>query len=85
MAIGSVNLFANTIVVSSIADLQKAISDAKPGDIILLKKGVYTTTADILINKAGTKEQPITIAAEELGNTEITGRGGFNLAEWRLI
>jgi poly(beta-D-mannuronate) lyase len=71
--------FSNTIVVSSIPDLQKAIEEAKPGDIILLKKGVYTTTADILINKAGTKEQPITIAAEELGKTEITGKGGFNL------
>ena len=79
VTIGSVSLFANTIVVSSIADLQKAISDAKPGDIILLKKGIYTATADILINKTGTKEKPITIAAEELVNAEITGSGGFNL------
>ena len=79
VTIGSVGLFANTILVSSIADLQKAISDAKPGDIILLKKGIYTVTADILINKTGTKEKPITIAAEELANAEITGSGGFNL------
>ncbi|HEU5167920.1 MAG TPA: polysaccharide lyase 6 family protein [Chitinophagaceae bacterium] len=64
---------------SSIADLQKAINEAMPGDIILLKKGIYTTTADILINKTGTKEKPITIAAEELAGTEITGKGGFNL------
>jgi len=75
----SVKLFANTIIVSSIADLQKAIDAAKPGDIILLKKGVYTTTADIPINRTGTKAQPITIAAEVPGNTEITGSGGFNL------
>ena len=79
VTIGSVSLFANTIGVSSIADLQKAISDAKPGDIILLKKVIYTVTADILINKTGTKEKPITIAAEELVNAEITGSGGFNL------
>lgn len=72
-------LLANTIVVSSIADLQQAISNAKPGDIILLKKGTYVTTADISINKTGTKEQPITIAAEESGVTEITGSGGYNL------
>ena len=77
--IASIKLFANTIVVTSIAELQKAINDAKAGDIILLKKGVYTATADILINKAGTKQRPITIAAEESGNTEITGSGGFNL------
>ena len=56
-----------------------AINDAKPGDIILLKKGVYTTAADVLIDKKGEKEKPITIAAEALGGAEITGSGGFNL------
>ena len=76
---GSVSLFANPIIVSSIPDLQKAINEAKPGDIILLKKGIFTVTADILINKAGTKTLPITIAAEEPGNTEISGNGGFHL------
>ena len=76
---GSISLFANTIIVSSIADLQKAINKAEPGDIILLKKGVYATTGDILIDRVGTKTQPITIAAEELAGTEITGKGGFNI------
>ena len=70
---------AKTITVSSIAELQNAINDAKPGDIIFLKNGVYTTTADIIINKAGTKSQPITIAAQDAGGAEITGSGGFNL------
>lgn len=77
--IGHAKLFANTVKVSSIAELQKAINESKPGDIIVLKKGVYTTVADIQINKTGTKEKPITIEAEELGGTEITGAGGFNL------
>ena len=77
--IGLISLYANTITVSSIAELQKAINEAKPGDIVLLKKGVYTTTEDILISKAGTKSQPIIIAAEELNSAEITGKGGFNL------
>jgi poly(beta-D-mannuronate) lyase len=74
-----INLFANQVIVSTIADLQKAINEANPGDIILLKKGIYSTTTDILINRAGTKEKPITIAAEELASSEITGKGGFNL------
>lgn len=68
-----------TVAVSSVAELQTAIDDAKPGDKIVLKKGVYSTSADILISKAGTKEQPITIAADQSGNTELTGSGGFNL------
>ena len=62
-------LLAKMITVSSIAELQQAINDAKPGDHIFLKTGVYTTTADIIINKAGTKSQPILIAARTAGAT----------------
>ena len=72
-------LFANSITVSSIAELQSAINNAKPGDVILLKNGVYTTTADIPVSKAGTAKLSITIAAQNLGKAEITGAGGFNL------
>jgi poly(beta-D-mannuronate) lyase len=79
---------AKKIVVTSIAELQQAINAAMPGDIILLKNGVYPTTGDITINKAGTKAQPITIAAEEQGGAEIAGSSGFNLvapASWIVI
>ena len=72
-------LFANTITVSSIAELQTAIDKAKPGDKIVLKDGVYTTTSDIKIACAGTKSQPITIAAQNFGKAEISGSSGFNL------
>jgi len=78
-SIAAGKLSAGTITVSSVAALQNAINEAKPGDIVLLKSGVYTTTADILINNAGTKLQPITIAAANAGGAEITGSGGFNL------
>jgi poly(beta-D-mannuronate) lyase len=73
------NLFAKSITVSSIADLKTAINDAKPGDIIYLKNGIYTTTSDIPINRVGTKSQPITISAQQQGAVEITGSGGFSL------
>ncbi|HEX7903900.1 MAG TPA: polysaccharide lyase 6 family protein [Chitinophagaceae bacterium] len=72
-------LFANPVTVTSIAELQQAINTAKPGDIIVLKNGVYSTTADILISAAGTKVKPIIIEAETAGNAEITGKSGFNL------
>ena len=72
-------LFANTITVSSIAELQSAVEKAKPGDKIVVKDGVYTTTSDINIACVGTKEHPITISAQDFGKTEITGSGGFNL------
>ena len=73
------NLFAHHIKVASIEELQQAIKTAKPGDVIVLKNGVYTTTTDILINSAGTKAKPIIIEAEEAGKTEITGAAGFNV------
>lgn len=72
-------LLAENIVVTSLADLQVAIGNAKPGDVIQLKNGVYTTTEDIVIKSAGSKSQPITISAQQPGGVEITGSGGFNL------
>src|SRR6476646_59360 len=76
----SSKLLASTILVSSIAELEKAIDNAKPGDIILLANGVYTTTTDITINKTGTAKQPITISAQSPSGAEIAGSGGFVLA-----
>ena len=72
-------LLAKDIVVSSLADLQRAVNEAKPGDIILLGKGVYTAETDISVGNAGTKEHPITIAAQQWGAAEITGSAGFSL------
>src|SRR5215218_5131915 len=75
----SAKLFAANITVASIAELQSAIEKAKPGDVIYLKDGVYTTTSDIVIHKAGTASKPITISSQNIGATEITGAGGFRL------
>jgi poly(beta-D-mannuronate) lyase len=72
-------LLADTITVSSIIGLQTAINKAKPGDLILLTDGVYTTTEDIIVNNKGAEGKPITIAAQNLGKAEITGQGGYSL------
>lgn len=77
----SSTLFATTITVTSLADLQKAIHSAVPGDIILLKNGVYSATEDIIVDRQGSFKQPIIIAAEKIGEVEITGKGGFNLVK----
>jgi poly(beta-D-mannuronate) lyase len=71
-----------------VSALQSAINDAKAGDIIIMKSGVYSTTEDIKVDKVGTAKQPIVISAEQIGSVEITGAGGFNIASpatWIII
>jgi poly(beta-D-mannuronate) lyase len=74
------NISANTITVRSIADLQTAINKAEAGDVITVANGVYTTTADIAIDRKGTAKKPIIIASQGIGGAEITGAGGFNIS-----
>ncbi|MFA4869542.1 MAG: polysaccharide lyase 6 family protein [Pedobacter sp.] len=76
---GPLTTFAATITVASLAELQKAIDKAVAGDVILLKSGVYVSTEDIIVKRAGTKEKPITIAAQTIGETEISGTGGIGI------
>jgi poly(beta-D-mannuronate) lyase len=66
-------------LVGSVADLQARIDGAGPGDIILVRDGVYTTTAPITINRRGTALLPIRIMALRLGGAEITGSHGFTV------
>lgn len=77
--VSSGQIFAKDIPVSSIAELQNAISKAEAGDNIIVANGVYTTTTDINVDRHGTAKQPITIAAQGIGDVEINGNGGFNL------
>jgi poly(beta-D-mannuronate) lyase len=79
------SVIANTITVASITELQSAIKTAKPGDVILLKDGVYKTDSVITIANSGSKGNPIIISAEHCGKTEISGAGGFILAGSYII
>ena len=68
---------ATTVKVSSIASLQEAINNSKPGDRIIVANGVYTTSESISVKKQATVDQPITIEAETIGGVEIGGTNGF--------
>jgi hypothetical protein len=70
---------ARTIRVASLTELEAKIAVASPGDLILVKNGVYTTTGPIKIKKQGASGRPIVIAAETVGGVEIKGAGGFDL------
>ena len=75
----AVRSMAAPIIVSSIPALQTAIDRASPGDTILLANGVYPTTGDLTVTRAGTAAHPIIIAAQQSGAAEISGAGGFTL------
>jgi poly(beta-D-mannuronate) lyase len=65
--------------VSSIPDLQARIDAALPGDVIIVRRGVYTTSASITVGRQGTASDPIRILAQWPGAVEITGTHGFNV------
>jgi poly(beta-D-mannuronate) lyase len=79
--LSSKKIMAQTVTVSSITDLQTMVNKAKPGDVITVADGIYTTTGDILVSAAGTAAKPITIIAQHAGKAEITGAGGFSLVK----
>ena len=62
--------------VDTLEALQSRINDARPGDVIVLKDGVYTVEHPITIAVTGTKEQPITISAQSVGGVELQGSQG---------
>jgi Chondroitinase B/HYR domain len=70
---------ATTYEVASVADLQAAIGVAVAGDTIIVKNGVYTTSAAISVNKVGTAAAPIVIKAETTGGVEFQGTHGISL------
>lgn len=67
--------------VDSIQALVARLNQAAPGDTIVVKNGVYTSTAAINIRRAGAPDRPITIEAESVGGVEITGTHGFNVGQ----
>jgi poly(beta-D-mannuronate) lyase len=66
-------------LVRSIPELQTRIARATAGDVIVVGNGVYTTTAAIVVDRAGTADRRLRIRAETPGGVEIAGTHGFTV------
>jgi poly(beta-D-mannuronate) lyase len=65
--------------VDNVAALQHRIDTAKPGDVITVKNGTYSTDGPIIVKAQGTARKPIRIVAEAVGGVTIAGSGGFDV------
>jgi poly(beta-D-mannuronate) lyase len=75
---------ASNIIVSTPSELKKAVADAQPGDVVLLKNKEWKD-AQLVIAGKGTKEKPITIKPETGKSLNITGQSNLKIAGEYLI
>ena len=71
---------STTYEVDSLAALQARINTAAPGDVIVMKDGVYRTAAPIAVERKGAAGKPIRIVAKTPGGVTISGSDGFDVS-----
>ncbi|RMA64811.1 poly(beta-D-mannuronate) lyase [Ulvibacter antarcticus] len=62
----------NSTLVETIIEFNEAVANAKPGDAIILKNGIWEDS-ELLFAAEGTDEKPITLRAETPGKVFIEG------------
>ena len=66
------------------SELNEAISNAQPGDVIIMASGTWTD-AKIKFYGNGTEKKPITLKAEKAGETRIEGQSYLQLGGEYLV
>ena len=69
---------ARKILVSSTAALIDAGVQAKPGDTLIIQKGIYNN-CNLIISAKGTASQPIVFMAQVPGGVEFTGNSYLHI------
>jgi len=72
------------VKVSTNKELQEKLKEVAPGDVIILKNGVWKDV-EINFRGAGTKDNPITLKAETAGKVSIEGQSYLKLGGSFLI
>lgn len=84
LALTTSPLVAKEWLVDDQAAYKKAIKKVKAGDNIVLANGTYNNF-EILFEGTGTKDKPITLAAETKGKVFLTGQSNLRLAGKHLV
>jgi hypothetical protein len=71
---GRAHIAERVAFVDKVAQINQALKEARPGDMIVVRDGVYEGYESFQIaDLRGTQERPITIAAESIGGVEFKG------------
>jgi len=73
-----------TTLVATPAEYQRVLRDVKPGDVIVLKDGVWRDF-QILFEAEGRADQPITLTAQTPGGVVLSGQSNLRLAGRQLV
>lgn len=73
-----------TTLVATPAEYQRVLRDVKPGDVIVLKDGVWRDF-QILFEAEGRAGQPITLTAQTPGGVVLSGQSNLRLAGRQLV
>ncbi|MDH7444855.1 chondroitinase-B domain-containing protein [Aquimarina sp. 2201CG14-23] len=71
-------------IVNTVEEFNKAITQAKPGDEIILSNGIWTD-AHFVIATEGTIKKPITIKAQEKGKVILSGNTSLKIGGKHII
>ncbi len=72
------------VLVRTITEYNAAVAQAKPGDAIVLSKGIWND-AELLFEANGTATNPITLKVEAKGETILSGASNLRIAGEYLI
>ena len=80
---GAASAQTSTLVATP-AEYQQALRGVKPGDVIVLKDGVWRDF-QILFEAEGRANQPITLTAQTPGGVVLSGQSNLRLAGSQLV
>jgi len=65
----------------TLSGLASAVSNAQPGDHVIVRNGSYSSGSRIYLRGRGTFDDPVVVTAETIGGVTITGSTGFTVED----